>query len=97
MVPLFHLAAQLTGRLRARGALTAPSAVLITDFALHRQWLHPGNDLHLCLTSDLARQVQHQIRRPAVVSGPLVAPGSSPGAGSGDWQRRLGAPGAHRC
>ncbi|AGP60844.1 hypothetical protein M271_47410, partial [Streptomyces rapamycinicus NRRL 5491] len=46
VVPVFHLAAQLTGRLRARGALGVPSAVVVTDFAVHRQWLHPGNDLH---------------------------------------------------
>src|SRR5262249_53781440 len=37
VVPVFHLAAQLTGRLRARGALTVPSAVVVTDFAVHRQ------------------------------------------------------------
>ncbi|MEV8565309.1 galactosyldiacylglycerol synthase [Streptomyces sp. NPDC051322] len=73
VVPVFHLAAQLTGRLRSRGALTVPSAVVITDFAVHRQWLHPGNDLHLCLTPDLTRQVQQAVRRPAATSGALVA------------------------
>ncbi|OMI33024.1 hypothetical protein SPAR_43536, partial [Streptomyces sparsogenes DSM 40356] len=39
VVPVFHLAAQLTGRLRADGRLSMPSAVVVTDFAVHRQWL----------------------------------------------------------
>ncbi|MFD3522408.1 galactosyldiacylglycerol synthase [Streptomyces sp. NPDC058653] len=73
VVPVFHLAAQLTGRLRARGALSAPSAVVITDFAVHRQWLHPGNDLDLCLTSGIADEVRLALGRSAAVSGPLVA------------------------
>ncbi|MGW1602005.1 MGDG synthase family glycosyltransferase, partial [Streptomyces eurythermus] len=47
VVSVFHLAAQLTGHLRARGALRVPSAVFLLDFAVHRQWLHPGNDRYL--------------------------------------------------
>lgn len=74
VVPAFHLAAQLTGRLRTRGTLGVPSAVLLTDFAVHRQWLHPGNDLYLCLTPGIARQVNRALARPAVVSGALVGP-----------------------
>ncbi|MFB7915679.1 galactosyldiacylglycerol synthase [Streptomyces sp. NPDC056061] len=94
VVPVFHLAAQLTGGLRARGALTAPSAVVITDFAVHRQWLHPGNDLHLCLTADVARRVRRAVRRPAVVSGALVAPRFHvPAPSAADWRRRIGSPG----
>ncbi|MFE2647938.1 hypothetical protein ACFXDO_36130 [Streptomyces nigra] len=50
VVPVFHLAAQLTGHLRERDRLPCPSAVLLVDFAVHRQWLHPGNDVYLCLT-----------------------------------------------
>ncbi|MEU9759138.1 galactosyldiacylglycerol synthase [Streptomyces sp. NPDC047985] len=93
VVPVFHLAAQLTGGLRARGALRVPSAVVITDFAVHRQWLHPGNDLHLCLTPGLARRVRSVLRRPAVVSGPLVAPRfHAPAPTAADWRRRIGSP-----
>ncbi|MFF9348759.1 galactosyldiacylglycerol synthase [Streptomyces sp. NPDC014734] len=93
VVPVFHLAAQLTGGLRARGALTVPSAVVITDFAVHRQWLHPGNDLHLCLTADVARRVRRAVRRPAVVSGALVAPRfHAPAPTAADWRRRVGSP-----
>jgi UDP-N-acetylglucosamine:LPS N-acetylglucosamine transferase len=91
VVPVFHLAAQLTGRLRARGALTVPSAVAVTDFAVHRQWLHPGNDLHLCVTEDAAGQVRQALGRPAVATGPLVAErflGPAPGAAG--WRRRFG-------
>ncbi|WP_225849116.1 glycosyltransferase [Streptomyces sp. HPF1205] len=73
VVPVFHLAAQLTGRMRADGSLGVPSAVVVTDFAVHRQWLHPGNDLHLCLTADAADEVRRRAGRPAVVSGPLVS------------------------
>lgn len=96
VVPVFHLAAQLTGRLRARGALTVPSAVVVTDFAVHRQWLHPGNDLHLCVTEEAAERVRQALGRPAVTTGPLVAErfhGPAPGAGG--WRRRfdLCAPG----
>ncbi|MEV6162398.1 galactosyldiacylglycerol synthase [Streptomyces sp. NPDC052052] len=93
VVPVFHLAAQLTGGLRARGALAVPTAVVITDFAVHRQWLHRGNDLHLCLTPDLAHQVRQAVRRPAVASGALVAPrfrAQAPPASDG--QRRLDSP-----
>ncbi|WP_031088933.1 MGDG synthase family glycosyltransferase, partial [Streptomyces sp. NRRL WC-3549] len=93
VVPVFHLAAQLTGRLRARGALTVPSAVVVTDFAVHRQWLHPGNDTYLCLTPELAREVTRAVHRPAVASGALVAPRfRHPAATAEDWRRRLGPP-----
>ncbi|GHJ42541.1 galactosyldiacylglycerol synthase [Streptomyces sp. TS71-3] len=95
VVATFHLSAQLTGRLRARGALRVPSAVVITDFAAHRQWLHPGNDLHLCLTPEIAERVRESLGRPAAVSGPLVGErflGPAPSAD--DWAARLaGTPG----
>jgi UDP-N-acetylglucosamine:LPS N-acetylglucosamine transferase len=94
IVPVFHLAAQLTGRLRARGALPVPSAVVITDFAVHRQWMHPGNDLHLCLTPNIAHQVRRTARRPAVTSGALVAPRfHGPAPTTADWRQRLDSPG----
>jgi UDP-N-acetylglucosamine:LPS N-acetylglucosamine transferase len=94
VIPVFHLAAQLTGRLRAHGTLRAPSAVVITDFAVHRQWLHPGNDLNLCLTPRIAREVRESLRRPTAVSGALVARRflhATPGAT--DWRCHPGPPG----
>lgn len=73
VVPVFHLAAQVTGRMRQDGTLRVPSAVVVTDFAVHRQWLHPGNDLHLCLTADAAQEVRRRSGGRAVVSGPMVS------------------------
>lgn len=96
IVSVFHLGAQIAGRLRARGVLRAPSAVVVTDFAIHRQWLHPGNDLHLCLTSQIADQITRSAGRPAVASGPLVPERftrpPSP-ARVARWRRRTGAEG----
>ncbi|MGC0372808.1 UDP-N-acetylglucosamine:LPS N-acetylglucosamine transferase [Streptomyces sp. SAI-229] len=90
VVPVFHLAAQLTGHLRARGRLRPPSAVLVIDFAVHRQWLHPGNDLYLCLTDDAARDVGRRIAVPVETAGPVVAPGFfAPAAGAERWRRRF--------
>ncbi|MFE7973865.1 galactosyldiacylglycerol synthase [Streptomyces shenzhenensis] len=90
VVAVFHLAAQLTGRLRARGRLAVPSAVVITDFAVHRQWLHRGNDLNLCLTEEIAQDVRHRLGRPATACGPLLPDRFRPHpAGESYWRRRL--------
>ncbi|MFC7472241.1 hypothetical protein ACFQVA_39185 [Actinomadura keratinilytica] len=74
LVPTFHLAAQITGRLRAEGVLPVPASVFVTDFAVHRGWLHPGNDLYVCLTAQGAAAARAVTGRPAAVSGPVVAP-----------------------
>ncbi|CAM5617985.1 MGDG synthase family glycosyltransferase [Streptomyces pilosus] len=90
VVPVFHLAAQLTGHLRAQGRLRPPSAVFLTDFAVHRQWLHPGNDLYLCLTDDTAREVRRGIPVPVESTGPVVAPAFlAPAGGAARWRRRF--------
>ncbi|WP_420710052.1 MGDG synthase family glycosyltransferase [Streptomyces sp. NRRL S-340] len=90
VVPVFHLAAQLTGHLRARGTLRVPSAVVVVDFAVHRQWLHPGNDLHLCLTDGAAREVRRGLGRPARATGPVVDPAFfARGAGAAEWRDRF--------
>lgn len=92
VVGVFHLAAQVTGRMRARGRLAVPSAVLITDFAVHRQWLHRGNDLHLCLTTEIAQDVRRRLGRPATACGPLLPDGFGPHpVGESYWRRRLAA------
>ncbi|WP_432093174.1 MGDG synthase family glycosyltransferase [Streptomyces sp. bgisy100] len=75
VVSTFHLAAQVTGRLRAHGVLGVRSTVVVTDFALHRGWLHAGNDLHLCLTEAAAGAARSGTGRPAVACGPVVPPG----------------------
>ncbi|WP_456302559.1 MGDG synthase family glycosyltransferase [Streptomyces tendae] len=74
VVPVFHLGAQLTGHLRERGLLTVPGVVLVIDFELHRQWLHPGNDHCLCLTEEAAREVRGSTGTPASTCSPVVAP-----------------------
>lgn len=88
VVPVFHLAAQLTGRMRVRGSLPVPSAVVVTDFAVHGQWLHPGNDLYCCLTEDAAIRVREAAGRPAAATGPLVASRFlAPAADAGQWHQ----------
>jgi len=90
VVSLFHLAAQLTGRARTRGRLAVPSAALITDFAVHRQWLNQGNDLNLCLTEPEARQARHALGRPGAVYGALVPESFRPHPdGEGRWRDRF--------
>ncbi|MEV6315208.1 galactosyldiacylglycerol synthase [Streptomyces sp. NPDC051776] len=74
VVSTFHLAAQITGRMRERGTLDVPSAVVVIDFAVHRGWLHPGNDLHLCLTEAAAATARRATGRPATAAGPVVSP-----------------------
>ncbi|WP_037609980.1 MGDG synthase family glycosyltransferase [Streptacidiphilus rugosus] len=73
VVPVFHLAAQVTGRERALGRLEVPSAVVVTDFAVHRQWLHPGNDQYLCLTRPAADLAGAGTGRPARAVGAVLA------------------------
>ena len=93
IVPVFHLAAQITGFARQRGDLAVPTAVLITDFAVHRQWLHPANDLHLCVSADAAEQVRARLGCPGRAVGPVVPERFSrlTAADGADWSARLGA------
>lgn len=75
LLSTFHVAAQLAGDLRVRGRLAVPSHVMITDFALHRLWLHAGNDGYLCPTTTVAREVGAATGRPAWCHAPLVPAG----------------------
>jgi UDP-N-acetylglucosamine:LPS N-acetylglucosamine transferase len=74
VVSTFHLAAQMAGDLRLRGELPVHSTVLITDFAVHRMWLHPGNDDYLCPDRRTAETVAAATGRPAHGHAPLVSP-----------------------
>ncbi|KEG44148.1 galactosyldiacylglycerol synthase [Streptomyces griseorubens] len=93
VVPVFHLAAQLTGYLRTLGRLRVPSVVFVLDFAVHRQWLHPGNDACLCLTDEAADDVRRALPGTHVeATGPVVAPEFSapaPAPGADDWRKRF--------
>ncbi|GAA2442768.1 MGDG synthase family glycosyltransferase [Streptomyces lavendulocolor] len=86
VVSTFHLAGQVTGRMRGRGALRVPCAVFVTDFAVHRAWLDPGNDLYLCVSEVAARAARQGTGRAAIATGPVVPPefhrsGAAAGAG----------------
>ncbi|GII56816.1 hypothetical protein Pth03_52050 [Planotetraspora thailandica] len=74
VVSTFHLAAQIAGHLRERDRLPVPSVVLVTDFAAHRLWLHPGTDRYLCGDPASARAVAAATGRPADLHAPLVRP-----------------------
>ncbi|GGO68595.1 MGDG synthase family glycosyltransferase [Nonomuraea cavernae] len=75
VISAFHLAAQVTGRLRGRGELPAPSTVLVTDFAVHRLWLHPGNDRYLCPNPAVIPRLAAATGRPSFHHAPVVRPG----------------------
>lgn len=93
VISTFHLSAQVTGRLRQRRALGVPSVVAVVDFAVHRGWLHPGNDLHLCVAEQAARTAAAATGRAAEATGPVVpaafhtATDSAPGHRRGELQR----------
>ncbi|MFB9839539.1 MGDG synthase family glycosyltransferase [Actinoallomurus acaciae] len=94
LVSTFHMAAQAAGHLRAHGRLPVPSLVMVTDFAVHRLWLHPGNDGHLCLTPAAVREIRVATGRPAWCHAPVVRPEfrrprAAPSIGSGDRPRVL--------
>jgi UDP-N-acetylglucosamine:LPS N-acetylglucosamine transferase len=94
VISTFHLSAQVTGRLRKRGVLRIPSVVTVVDFAVHRGWLHPGNDVYLCVTAAAADMAGAVTGRTAEVTGPVVperfAPGrygdGESGVVSGHWR-----------
>jgi UDP-N-acetylglucosamine:LPS N-acetylglucosamine transferase len=74
VVSTFHLAAQAAGHLRRTGRLRVPSAVLLTDFAAHRLWLHPSTDHYLCPCPETARDVTAATGRAAASHAPLTRP-----------------------
>ncbi|MFF8289431.1 galactosyldiacylglycerol synthase [Streptomyces sp. NPDC016309] len=97
IVSTFHLAGRITGRMRGRGALRVPCAVFVTDFAVHRAWLDPGNDLYLCVTGSAARAARDGTGRTAVATGPVVPPefpaAAADGADTESTQGREGGEG----
>ncbi|MCO6009774.1 hypothetical protein NE236_32865 [Actinoallomurus purpureus] len=97
VVSTFHLAAQAAGHLRRRGRLPVPSTVLVTDFAAHRLWLHPGNDRYLCPCPETALDVTAATGRPAACHAPLTSRGfGRPPADAAAIRARLGVGPADR-
>ncbi|WP_244900309.1 MGDG synthase family glycosyltransferase [Streptomyces nanshensis] len=90
VVSTFHLSAQVTGRLRERGTLRVPSVVTVVDFAVHRGWLHQGNDVYLCLTEEAARTAEAATGGTAEATGPVVparfAEAAEGGGHPGRWR-----------
>ncbi|WP_239513798.1 hypothetical protein [Streptosporangium sp. 'caverna'] len=82
VVSTFHVAAQAAGHLRWHGRLLVPSTVLLTDFAAHRLWLHPGNDRYLCPDLATAHVVHTATGCPVSCHAPVVRLGfRRPGPG----------------
>src|SRR5262245_46402804 len=73
VVSTFHLASLALGRLREEGRLRCPVVTVVTDFAVHRLWVHPAVDLHLCLHPGASAKVRRAGGR-ASAPGPTVAP-----------------------
>ncbi|MFV0131419.1 MGDG synthase family glycosyltransferase [Streptomyces sp. HMX112] len=98
VVSTFHLAGQITGRMRARGALRVPSAVFVTDFAVHRAWQHPDNDLYLCVSPAAAEAVRAGTGRTTGAPGPVVPPAFHRAAAGGPsrWRAVLAGHGGDR-
>jgi UDP-N-acetylglucosamine:LPS N-acetylglucosamine transferase len=72
VVSAFHVASQVLGELRGRGRLEAPVASLVVDFAVHRQWVHPAVDAHLCLHETAADAARRRGARGVSAPGPVV-------------------------
>jgi len=72
VVSTFHLCAQLTGRLSARGEIATPSTVVVTDFVAHHMWLHPGNDAFVCVHPAVAAEAARVTGRPAFAAAPAI-------------------------
>lgn len=91
VVSTFHVAAQVAGWMRARGRLAAPSLVLVTDFAAHRMWWHPGNDRYLCPDDTSARAVAERTGCSANPVAPVVRPGFRHAGDGGRLRDAVGA------
>lgn len=90
VVPVFHVAAQAAGHLRERRRLAVPSVVVLTDFAVHRLWLHPGNDRYLCPDTSTALAVTAALGRPAFRCAPIVRPEFACAGAAADVRARIG-------
>ena len=72
VVPLWHVAAQVTGALRADGELRSPVTVAVTELAVHPGWIHPGNDRHLCVHQVAADEAAARGGADPIAAAPLI-------------------------
>ena len=49
----YHVAAGILAHLRRENMLNIPVATVITDYALHGQWVHPGVDMYFVACDDV--------------------------------------------
>jgi UDP-N-acetylglucosamine:LPS N-acetylglucosamine transferase len=71
VVATYVVAPLVLGRARRRRLLEIPAAVVVTDFAVHQLWTHPGMDLTVCVSPasvELARRYTRQVAS----FGPMV-------------------------
>lgn len=54
------LPAELLARLRKKAQLTTPVWVQVTDFDLHRMWIHQGLQGYFCANEEIAYRLQQQ-------------------------------------
>lgn len=73
VVPTFHIAAQIAGRLRGAGELRGPVTVLVTELAVHRSWIHDANDRHVCVHPVAAAEAAARGARDPLPAAPVVA------------------------
>jgi UDP-N-acetylglucosamine:LPS N-acetylglucosamine transferase len=72
VVPLWHVAAEATGRMRAAGVLAAPVTVVVTELVVHQAWVHPGNDRHVCLHPSAVDEAASRGAADPVLAAPLI-------------------------
>ncbi|HEX3827678.1 MAG TPA: glycosyltransferase [Sporichthyaceae bacterium] len=72
VVATYVVAPLVLGRARRLRLLAVPAAVVVTDFAVHQLWTHPGMDLTVCV-SPASAQLARRYTRHTAAFGPLVA------------------------
>ncbi|HWA67653.1 MAG TPA: glycosyltransferase [Mycobacteriales bacterium] len=73
VVAVYNLAAQVLGRLRSQGRLTAPVATYVTDPGAHPYWVWAGVDLTLAPMSATAAELEEMSAAVVKPITPLVA------------------------
>lgn len=74
VVSTFHLCSRILGNLRRARRLTAPTATVIVDFAVHDLWVDSAVDLHVCLHPRMAREARQRGAERVTAPGPIVRP-----------------------
>lgn len=73
-VSTFHLCSTVLGGLRRKGVLRVPVASTVVDMSVHRLWIDPDVDLHLCIHPRASVQAKQRGAARACAPGPVVRP-----------------------